>query len=94
MIATADNYENLMREALRLPEAERARLAILLQESLDDGDQIHSEDDEVSDEWMTKVRHRSTEIRNGTAIMVSHDDVMAEARSVLANKRQQRAAKP
>lgn len=53
-------------------------------ESLDD-------DDDVSPEWLEEIRRRVREVKDGTARMVPHDEVMANVRAGLAKRREQRA---
>lgn len=66
-------YQDLENEVLHLPLPDRSRLASRLLESLDDGE-------DVSEEWLSEIRRRSQSIDDGTAVLVPHDKVMANAR--------------
>ncbi len=86
MVTTAISYEKVKEDALHLPHEDRSRLASRLLESLDD-------DDDVSPEWQDEIRRRVKEMKDGTAIMIPHDEVMANARTQLAKIREERANK-
>ena len=86
MVTTAISYEKVKEDALHLPIEDRSRLASRLLESLDD-------DDDISPEWKDEIRRRVKEMKDGTAIMVPHDEVMANVRASLAKKREERATK-
>lgn len=64
---TAELLENV----LSLPDVDRSYLASKLLESLDDSG--------VSSEWSEEIERRVKSIDNGTARLVPHDVVMAEA---------------
>ena len=85
IIMTSVPYEQVRDEALQLPLEDRSRLASRLLESLDD-------DDDVSPEWLEEIRRRVKEIKNGTAKMVPHDEVMSNVRERVAKRREDRAA--
>ena len=85
IIMTSVPYEQVKDEALQLPLEDRSRLASRLLESLDD-------DDDVSPEWLEEIRRRVKEIKNGTAKMVPHDEVMSNVRERVAKRREDRAA--
>jgi putative addiction module component (TIGR02574 family) len=78
-------FDTVLQDALRLPLEERSRIATRLIESVDDDD-----DFELSPAWQAEIGRRIDSIRNGTAKLIPHDEVMAGARQKLA---QQRAAK-
>ena len=71
---------------MSLPLQDRSRLAARLIESLDDAD----DDVELSPAWQAEINRRLETIRQGTAQLVPHEEVMAQVRSKLA---EQRAAK-
>ena len=73
MATTVQTYEALENEVLHLPLPDRSRLASRLLESLDDGE-------DVSEEWLSEIRRRSQSIDDGTAVLVPHHKVMANAR--------------
>ena len=85
IIMTAVPYEQVKDEALQLPLEDRSRLASRLLESLDD-------DDDVGPEWLEEIRRRVNEIKNGTAKMVPHAEVMSNVRERVAKRREDRAA--
>ena len=76
MATTVQTYEDLENEVLHLPLLDRSRLASRLLESLDDGE-------DVSEEWLSEIRRRAQSIDDGTAVLVPHDKVMANARDSL-----------
>lgn len=86
MVANNISYEKVREEALHLPLEDRSRLASRLLESLDD-------DDDVSPEWLEEIRRRVKEMKDGTAIMIPHDEVMANVLAKLAKNREERAKK-
>ena len=86
MVTRAVSYEKVKDDALHLPIEDRSRLASRLLESLDD-------DDDISPEWKDEIRRRVREMKSGTAVMVPHDEVMANVRANLTKKREARATK-
>ena len=78
MDTLVQNYADLEKEVLHLPLPERSRLANRLLESLDDAE-------DMSEEWLLEIRHRSRSIDDGTAILVPHDQVMENARDRISN---------
>ena len=78
-------YDTVLQDALSLPLEERSRIASRLIESVDDGDDI-----ELSSAWREEINRRVESIRNGTAKLIPHNEVMRDVRQKLA---QQRAAK-
>jgi putative addiction module component (TIGR02574 family) len=77
----------IMEEALTLPRADRSYIASKLIESLDE------DDHEISDEWLVEIRRRVQQMKNGTAKMIPHDEVISNVRARLTKKREARAAK-
>jgi putative addiction module component (TIGR02574 family) len=80
MVPATISYEKVKDDALHLPLEDRSRLASRLLESLDD-------DDDVSPEWLEEIRRRVKEMKDGTAIMIPHDEVMANVRASLGKSR-------
>lgn len=78
-------YDTVLQDALSLPLEERSRIASRLIESVDDGGDI-----ELSPAWRTEIDRRVESVRNGTAELTEHDEVMTGVRQKLA---QQRASK-
>jgi putative addiction module component (TIGR02574 family) len=87
MITTDVSYEQVKEIALHLPVEDRSRLASRLLESLDD-------DDDVSPEWLEEIRRRVKEMKDGTAKMIPHDEVMSNVMARLARSREERGATP
>lgn len=79
-------YEQLLESSMSLPPQDRSRLAARLIESLDDAD----DDVELSPAWQAEINRRMETIRQGTAQLVPHEEVMTQVRRKLA---EQRAAK-
>ncbi len=82
MVTTVVSYEKVKEDALHLPIEDRSRLL----ESLDD-------DDDISPEWKDEIRRRVQEMKDGTAILVPHDEVMANVMARLVKRREERATK-
>lgn len=84
MTATADM---LLADALRLSVEERSHIATVLIESLDD-----DADFELSPAWTLEIARRMESIRDGTAELIPHDEVMASVRLKLARQREAKAS--
>ena len=67
--------KKLLRSALALPEADRAKIAASLIHSLDT-----ETDDDVDAAWAAEIQRRIDSIDNGKAKLVPWDDVMREMR--------------
>lgn len=65
----------LLENVLSLPDVDRSYLASKLLESLDTSG--------VSSEWSEEIERRVKSIDDGTARLVPHDEVMAEARRAI-----------
>jgi putative addiction module component (TIGR02574 family) len=65
--------DNIIEEALHLPRESRALLAEKLLESLD-----YEEGFAVSPEWTEEIKRRCREIDEGTATLVSSEQVFKE----------------
>lgn len=76
-------FEELLQEALRLPLEERSWMASRLIESLDD-------DVTISPAWQSVIQRRLEAVRQGTLRTAPHEEVMDEAREMLAAIRQQK----
>jgi putative addiction module component (TIGR02574 family) len=70
-----DNAERVKQEVLQLPEADRAELARLLIESLDD-----SEDADVEAAWDAELRSRVERIEQGKSRLRPAHEVLGEIR--------------
>lgn len=73
--------DTLLAEALKLPQDERARLALRLAESLDDSADASSEE-----AWAREVSRRIERLREGTARVVSADQALADAHARLTRR--------
>ena len=73
----AISFEQLLQEAEKLPEAQRAELALAMLRSLDDDD---ADPEEIDQLWMREARRRSAEIARGEAKLISGDEVFAQIR--------------
>jgi putative addiction module component (TIGR02574 family) len=82
----APGFDALLQDALELPLEERSRMASRLIESIDQDDSTL-----VSPAWAAELSRRIESIRNGTAELIPHDEVMAEARQRLVQVRQSKA---
>jgi putative addiction module component (TIGR02574 family) len=76
-------FDALLHDALCLPPEERSRMASRLIESLDD-------DINVSPAWREEIQRRVEAVRQGTLRTLPHEEVMSEARQVLATIRKQK----
>jgi putative addiction module component (TIGR02574 family) len=77
----------LIEKALHLTHTDWSYLASKLLESLDEDDQ------EFSEECKIELSRRLKEIDDGTAVMIPHAEVMANARARLMKNREDRASK-
>ena len=75
MSAKSDSVRD---DALRLPEAERARLAATLLASLDG-----EAEDGVEAAWAAEVEQRKAQVARGEARLVPWEQVKAEVKAVL-----------
>jgi putative addiction module component (TIGR02574 family) len=71
----ADTLSELKERAARLPEQERAELAMSLIESLDGGP-----DDGVEDAWRQEIERRVQQLERGEVELVPAEEVFARAR--------------
>ncbi len=71
--------EQLVDHAMRLPCSSRAELAEQLVESLD-----FAESDEIQTAWATEAIRRRDEVRSGIVRTIPGEEVLKEARSLLA----------
>ncbi len=71
-------FEKITSETLSLPTVERAELAEILIQSLDE-----KEDEDIRTAWLQEIRKRDREIRSGKAVLKPVDQVLREAREQL-----------
>jgi putative addiction module component (TIGR02574 family) len=72
-------FNSVLEHVLQLPAGERSRIATRLIESVDDADDV-----EISPAWRAEIENRIESIRQGTATLLPHDEVMAGVRRKLA----------
>ena len=68
----APDFEFILEQARRLPEDQQLRLVEALQQP---------EDDELDPELRAELIRRLRSIEDGTAVLVDHDEMMAELRA-------------
>lgn len=71
-------FEKLTSKALSLPEENRAELAEILIQSLNE-----TEDEEIKIAWLQEILRRDREIRAGEDVCRSAEEVLKEARRKL-----------
>lgn len=71
-------FEKITSETLSLPTVERAELAEILIQSLDE-----KEDEDIRTAWLQEIRQRDRKIRSGKAVLKPVDQVLREARDQL-----------
>ena len=74
-------FNSVLEYALQLPVEDRSRIASRLIESVDDADDV-----EMSPAWRAEIESRMESIRQGTAKLVPHDEVMTGVRRKLADQ--------
>ena len=74
----SDTLAKLKEKAVRLPETERAELALTLIESLEPADK-----GDVEAAWLVEIERRCREIERGEVKLIPADKVLAEARRLL-----------
>ena len=78
----AATFDTVLRDALNLPVEDRSRIASRLIESVDAGD-----DADISPAWRDEIARRIEAARNGQSLRIPHDEVMADARDLLAKSK-------
>jgi putative addiction module component (TIGR02574 family) len=73
------SFNSVLEYALQLPVEDRSRMASRLIESVDEADDV-----EVSPAWKAEIESRMESIRQGTARLIPHEEVMAGVRRKLA----------
>jgi hypothetical protein len=74
--------DSILAEALELPEDERARVALLLSESL-----AGTPDVGAAEAWAGEIARRVERLRDGSAHTVTADEALSQARVRLAARR-------
>lgn len=80
-------FNSVLEQALLLPAEDRSRIASRLIESVDDADDV-----EISPAWRAEIERRMESVRQGTARLIPHEEVMAELQRKLAEQRAARSA--
>ncbi len=71
-------FDKITSEVLTLPAENRAQLAEILIQSLDEADDL-----EIKSAWLKEIQAREQEIKDGTAVCKPADQVLKEAREQL-----------
>ena len=71
--------DELKQQAAKLSDAERARLALFLIESLD----APAEEGDVEEAWQLEIERRVAQYERGEVHLIPGDEVFAEARRLL-----------
>jgi len=82
MIADMRTADVILEEALKLPEEERARMALRLSESLSG-----RPDDRAHEAWAGEITRRIARLNDGTARTVTADEALSRARARVATHR-------
>ena len=80
-------FASVLEQALQLPAEERSRMASRLLESVEETD-----DGELSPAWREEIERRLESIRQGTATLIPHEEVMAGVRAKLDAQRAAQSA--
>jgi hypothetical protein len=79
--------ESLLEQALRLPDAERGKLAMQLLRTLEPEDEDEMSKDEWEAAWSAEIDRRVREVDDGSAELLDGDEVLAESRAWLDAQR-------
>ncbi len=82
IISTMQLSDSLLEEALKLPEQERARVALRLSESLSGLPDVHAHE-----AWAGEIARRIARLKDGTARTVTAAEALSQARARLAARR-------
>ena len=74
--------DSILAEALKLPEEERARVALRLSESLSE-----PPDADAAAAWAGEIARRIERLRDGSARTVTADEALSRAQARLASRR-------
>lgn len=72
-------FDSVLEHALQLPVEDRSRIASRLIESVDEAESV-----ELTQAWAEEIENRMQSIRQGTAKLIPHEEVMTELRRKLA----------
>jgi hypothetical protein len=79
--------ESLLEQALRLPDAERGKLAMQLLRTLEPEGEGEVSKEEWEAAWSAELDRRVREVGDGSAELLDGDEVLAEARAWLDAQR-------
>ena len=82
MVGIMRTSDAILEEALKLPEEERARVALRLSESLSGLPDVHAQE-----AWAGEISRRIARLNDGTARTVTADEALSRARARLAARR-------
>ena len=82
MIVIMHASDAILAEALKLPEEERARVALRLSESLSGLPDVHAHE-----AWAGEIARRIARLHDGTARTVTADEALSRTRARLATRR-------
>jgi putative addiction module component (TIGR02574 family) len=82
MIEAMHASDAILAEALKLPEEERARVALRLSESLSGLPDVRA-----NEAWAGEIARRIARLHDGTARTVTADEALSRARARLATRR-------
>ena len=77
----------LFAQALQLPDDERGTLAMQLVRTLEPADEEEVTGDEWEAAWSAEIDRRVREVDDGSAELLDGDEVLAEARAWLDDRR-------
>ena len=87
VVVTAE-AERLLEAAMKLPDAERAELAVILADSIGDG----SSDEEIEAAWVAEAKRRLQDIRAGKSKTIPWEDTDRKLRAMLDGARKRQAS--
>lgn len=79
--------DNLLEQALKLPEKERSELVARLVRSLESHEDEHLAPDEWETAWLAELDRRVGDVRDGTVELVEGDAVFRAAEARIASRR-------
>ena len=71
--------ERLLEAALKLPDDERAQLAVILVDSIGEG----ASEAEIETEWIAEAKRRLEDVRSGKSATIAWEDVDRKLRAML-----------
>jgi putative addiction module component (TIGR02574 family) len=83
-----DEASRVLEAAMRLPESERAELAVILADSIGDG----SSPEEIEGSWIAEAKRRLAAYRRGESTPVDLEDAMQELESKPRRPRERQAS--